>query len=73
LDQIDENRRRPRIDTSDHGRQGFVTCTNRGVVVWRGPMSKFAEATGFEIVHCHGEDVDEVRRILSGGTPKKVR
>lgn len=67
MDQPLPFRRGPQIDTSEHAARGLVSCSRAGMIAWRGPLAGLAGRTGFDIIHCHDDDVDKVRRILAGG------
>ena len=72
MEQRDESRLQ--VEASEHVAQGFVTCTAGGVIVWRGPLDKFAVAAAaeFHTIYCHDADLPKVQKIVAkSGQPGK--
>ena len=43
------------INESDHATKGFIVATFGGQIVWSGPGKDFAQARGYDAIHCHPE------------------
>ncbi|MCW2317258.1 hypothetical protein SAMN06265338_10314 [Rhodoblastus acidophilus] len=58
-----------KIDASEHERQGFATCTDKGVIVWRGSLTELADGAmpDFDVIYCHDKDVDRVWQAVAKG------
>jgi hypothetical protein len=72
VEQGDESRLQ--VEACEHEAPGFVTCTARGVIVWRGPLDKFAVSAAAEIhtIYCHDADLPKVQKIVAkSGQPRK--
>jgi hypothetical protein len=55
------------IEASEHGAQGFVTCTAAGAIVWRGSLADLSADVlpDVEAIYCHDDDVGVVENKLS--------
>lgn len=61
------------IDASEHERPGFATCTDKGVIVWRGSLAELADGAmpEFDMICCHDKDVDRVWQAVAKGQPAR--